>query len=66
VVLGLRDRGARRFRVELVRESAEDVARIVQAYRRLLDGHAAPPDVWRALRTEAGYGVVKGSLRVIA
>ncbi|MGO8996928.1 MAG: DUF3656 domain-containing U32 family peptidase [Polyangiaceae bacterium] len=66
LVLGLRDRGARRFRVELVRESAEDVARIVAAYRRLLEGRSAPADVWRTLRTEGGYGVVKGSLRVIA
>jgi putative protease len=66
VVAGLRERGVRRFRIELVRDSAEEVARVVGAYRALLEGRSAPGDVWRALKTEGGYGVVKGSLRVIA
>ncbi len=68
VVLGVRDRGVRRFRIELVRESAEDVGRLVVAYRKLLGGQSTPAEAWRdlkALRAEAGYGVVKGSLRVI-
>jgi putative protease len=65
VVGALRAAGVRRFRIELVRESAEDVARIVAAYTRLLAGQAAPAEVWRALKTEGGYGVVKGSLRVL-
>lgn len=58
--------GVGRFRIELVREGAEEVGRIVQAYRRLLGGGMSAPEVWRALRAEGGYGVVKGSLRVIA
>ncbi|HEY2513149.1 MAG TPA: DUF3656 domain-containing protein, partial [Polyangiaceae bacterium] len=66
VVKGLQDRGVRRFRIELVRESAADVARVVGTYKRLLAGEAAPAEVWRALKTEGGYGVVKGSLRVVA
>jgi putative protease len=66
VVPTLRERGVRRFRVELVREGAADVARIVGAYRALLSGSTAPAEVWRALKTESGYGVVKGSLRVVA
>ncbi|MRG92408.1 peptidase U32 family protein [Polyangium spumosum] len=57
--------GARRFRIELVRETAEDVARIVGTYRRLLGGEISAPEVFRALETEGGYGVVKGSLRVL-
>lgn len=57
--------GTRRFRIELVRETAEDVAKVVGAYRRLLDGKTSAPEVWRALKTEGGYGVVKGSLRVL-
>jgi putative protease len=57
--------GTKRFRIELVRETAEDVAKIVGAYRRLLDGKTSAPEVWRALKTEGGYGVVKGSLRVL-
>ncbi len=65
VVPRLRECGVRRFRIELVRESASDVARIVSAYRALLEGSMTPKDVWRALRTDAGYGVVSGSLRVL-
>ncbi|MDI1429009.1 peptidase U32 family protein [Polyangium sorediatum] len=57
--------GVRRFRIELVRETAEDVATIVGTYRRLLEGKMHAPEVFRALRTEGGYGVVKGSLRVL-
>jgi putative protease len=62
----LQTAGVRRFRVELVRESPEETSRVVHAYRDLLDGKAAPAEVWRGLRTEAGYGVVRGSLRVLA
>jgi len=65
VVPLLQQSGVRRFRVELVRETAEDVARIVGAYRALLSGRQSPRDVWRALRAEGGYGVVAGSLRVL-
>jgi putative protease len=58
--------GVRRFRIELVRESAEDVARLVKTYRALIAGERTPSDVTRELKTAGGYGVVKGSLRVIA
>jgi U32 family peptidase len=57
--------GVRRFRVELVREDREEVLRVVQSYRRLLAGQASAAEVWRALKTEGGYGVVRGSLRVL-
>jgi putative protease len=58
--------GVRRFRIELVRETAADVARLVSAYRRAIDDPARSAGVWKELRTEGGYGVVKGSLRVIS
>jgi putative protease len=58
--------GVRRFRVELVRESAEDVARILGQYRALIEGRAQGDEVFRALRAEGGYGVVRGSLRVLS
>lgn len=57
--------GVQRFRIELVRETAKDVERIVSTYRRLWAGEIDVMDVYRALRTEGGYGVVKGSLRVL-
>ncbi len=58
--------GVRRFRIELVRETAADVGRLVDAYRRAIDDPSRGASVWKELRTESGYGVVKGSLRVIA
>jgi putative protease len=57
--------GVQRFRIELVRETPKDVERIVATYRRLWHGELSVMDVYRALRTEGGYGVVKGSLRVL-
>ncbi len=57
--------GVRRFRIELVREPPEDVGRVVAAYRALLAGRTSAAEVWRSLRTEGGYGVVRGSLRVV-
>jgi U32 family peptidase len=58
--------GVRRFRVELVRESAADVTRVVASYQSLLAGRASAAEVWRTLKTEGGYGVVRGSLRVLS
>ena len=66
LVPALRERGVRRFRVELVREAPDEVSRVVGMYRQLVEGRAAAGDVWRTLRTESGYGVVRGSLRVLA
>jgi putative protease len=57
--------GVGRFRIELVREGAAEVARIVGAYRALLAGQTSAQEVWRALKADGGYGVVRGSLRVL-
>jgi putative protease len=61
----LRERGVRRFRIELVREGETEVTRLVASYRALLEGRVGPKETRAALRTEGGYGVVKGSLRVL-
>ncbi len=58
--------GVRRFRIELVRETSADAGRLVEAYRRAIDDPSCSSTVWRELRAEGGYGVVKGSLRVMA
>ena len=55
----------KRFRIELVRETEDDVTRIVKSYRALLDGKASAQEVLKSLRTEGHYGVVRGSLRVL-
>lgn len=59
------DAGVARFRIELVRESAADVTKLVAAYRRAIEAPARAHDVWAELRTDGGYGVVKGSLRIL-
>jgi putative protease len=58
--------GVNRYRIELVRESPEDVRRLVTAYQRAIEVPASAPQIWHDLRTDAGYGVVKGSLRVLS
>jgi U32 family peptidase len=62
--------GVRRFRIELVRQGAAEVARLVAAYRALVAGSRTSAEVWRDLKSFGagagdGYGVVRGSLRVI-
>jgi putative protease len=61
----LLERGLRRYRIELVREAEADVERLVRAYRDLIEGKRSATSVWRELRAESGYGVVRGSLRVL-
>jgi len=57
--------GVRRFRVELVQESAEQTSQVIAAYRGLLMGQTRPEELRRTLKAPLGYGVVSGSLRVI-
>lgn len=57
--------GVTRYRIELVREPASDVRRLVGTYRRALAAPASVREIWRELRTDGGYGVVRGSLRVV-
>jgi len=57
--------GVRRFRIELVREEPADVKRVVEIYRRAIQAPERAHEAWRELRAETGYGVVRGSLRVV-
>jgi putative protease len=66
LISDLQDAGVSRFRIELLRESPEEARAIVTAYRELLDGKVSGSDVWKRLRAESGYGVVRGSLRVVS
>jgi U32 family peptidase len=58
-------RAVRRFRIELVRESATEVRTLVESYRALIAGRVTAKEIWRRLKVEEGYGVVRGSLRVV-
>jgi putative protease len=65
VVASLKKSGVGRFRIELVREDATEVATLVRLYRELLDGRTSPGTLRQTLRAAGGYGVVSGSLRVV-
>jgi U32 family peptidase len=68
LVPALQAAGVRRFRIELVRESPAQVARLVHGYHNLITGTTSPRALWQELSSSgcgAGYGVVRGSLRVL-
>jgi putative protease len=65
LVPALQRAGVTRFRLELVRESAEETTEVVRAYRNLLAGRTSSKEIFRNLRASGGYGVVRGSLRVL-
>jgi len=50
------------FRVELLREKAEDVAPILDRYREVLSGRARPSQGFRSLRVINQLGVTRGTL----
>jgi putative protease len=58
----LRALGARRFRVEFLQETVEEVTRTLAAYRRLLRGEISGPQVWRELRVVNQLGVTRGTV----
>ncbi|MEO8703211.1 MAG: DUF3656 domain-containing protein [Kofleriaceae bacterium] len=58
-------RGVRRFRIELVRETAAETARIYAAYRALVAGSLAPAEVVRAAAVHEQFGVTRGTMRTL-
>ena len=57
--------GVRRFRVELVRESGEEAARVYTAYSQLAAGRMAPRDVVRRAAVHEQFGVTRGTMRTL-
>jgi putative protease len=58
-------RGVRRFRVELVRESAAEAAALFTAYSQLLTGALSPRDVVRRAAVHEQFGVTRGTMRTL-
>jgi putative protease len=58
-------RGVRRLRVELVRESAEEAARVYTAYVQLAAGELAPREVVRRAAVHEQFGVTRGTMRTL-
>ncbi len=57
--------GVRRFRLELVRESAAETTRIFEAYTRLVAGAIAPAEVVRLAAVHEQFGVTRGTMRTL-
>ena len=57
--------GVRRFRVEFVRESLEEAARVLSAYRELLDGRIPPAEAVRRAAVHEQFGVTRGTMKVL-
>ena len=55
--------GLRRFRVELLEESAAETCRVVRAYQALLAGERRGDDLWRDLKAQSQLGVTGGTYR---
>jgi putative protease len=60
------ERGVHRFRVELVRETADETRRILTAYSDLVSGRIPPRDAVRRAGAHEQFGVTRGTMRVIA
>jgi putative protease len=58
----LRAARLRRFRIELLEESAEETGGVIRAYQALLRGEREGEDLWRTLRAQSQLGVTHGTL----
>jgi putative protease len=65
LVPDLLKRGVRRFRVEFVRESADEAARVLAAYRELLGGAITPAEAAARAGANAHYGVSRAPMAVL-
>lgn len=57
--------GVRRFRLELVRETAAETARLYAAYTSLAAGTTTPAEVVRVARVHEQFGVTRGTMRTL-
>jgi putative protease len=65
IVPALIERGVRRLRVELVRESAAETARVISAYRELARGEIGPTEVIKRAAVHEQFGVTRGTMRTL-
>lgn len=62
IVSDLLQAGIRRFRIELLQESPDEVHHLVSQYRRLLDGSVTGDVVWKSLDAMNRVGITRGTL----
>jgi U32 family peptidase len=61
----MRELGVRRFRVDLLRETADDVRRLLDVYARVVSGQDDGRATWRQLRALNQLGVTRGTLQLV-
>ena len=61
----MRDLGIGRFRVDLLRETPEQVGPLLDAYRRVIARADDGRDTWRKLRAMNQLGVTRGTLQLV-
>ena len=54
--------GARRFRIEFLNESPDEVERTIAQYRKLFRGEIAGSQLWRELKLVNQLGVTRGQM----
>jgi putative protease len=59
------ERGVRRFRVELVRETFAEAQVVLAAYQSLVDGAISPAEAVRRAGGHEQFGVTRGTMRVL-
>ncbi len=58
----LMNAGLRRYRIELLEESAAETGKVIRAYQQLLRGEQQGEELWRSLRAQSQLGVTRGTL----
>src|SRR6266545_3773718 len=61
----MRELGISRFRIDLLRETPEQVGRLLACYSRVIAGRADGRETWRQLRALNQLGVTRGTLQLV-
>jgi U32 family peptidase len=57
--------GIRRFRIDLLRETADQVGPLIDTYRRMIDGQDDGRQTWRKVKAMNQLGVTRGTLQLV-
>ncbi len=57
--------GLRRFRVDLLRETSEEIHRLLDCYAGVIAGRLEGRAVWRELRSANQFGLTRGTLKLV-
>lgn len=61
----MKEMGIRWFRIDLLRETPEQVVMLVEQYRRVLDGTDDGKQTWKRLKAVNQLGVTRGTLNLL-